>query len=265
MKYLRKVEYASVAGVEIWDEAWTKVGVRLEGIEKTIITGVVRKWIKATSEGQNSRILEGGCGAGRYLVYFGRLGYDIIGVDNSANAVTVAKNFDANLKVARASVLDLPFHSESFDYYLSLGVVEHAIDGPEQGLKEAYRVLKRDGLLFVSVPYMNSLRILYERLGILRSKLSIRQRKPEGDFYQYYFTKKEMTSILVSLGFEVLKDYPLNQELGLLRAIPFVRKKRASDYLVRRLAKAIKLFLPWFSTHMVLLVCRKVNLSVSSP
>lgn len=265
MKYLRIVEYKVVGGVEFWDEVWPKSGVRIESIEKDHHTGIIRKWIEATSGGQNPLILEGGCGAGKYLVYLDRLGYDIVGVDNSANAVTVARNFDANLRVARASVLDLPFCSESFDYYLSFGVVEHSIDGPEQGLREARRVLKGDGILFVSVPYINSLRMLYEYLGVLKNKLFNGQREPKGEFYQYYFTKKEMLSILASLGFKVLKCYPLNQELGLLRAIPFARKNRVSDYLVRRLANVIKLLLPWFSAHMVLLVCRKVNLSVSLP
>jgi len=262
MKSPRKVEYLKnrAGEVEFWEEHWHKQDVKkqVEQVEKDSVTLIVWGWIQhATEERQNPRILDGGCGTGRYLVYFGKLGYDIIGADNSANAVRVAKNFDANLKVVQASVLDLPFDSQSFDYYLSFGVLEHFIDGPEQGLREAYRVLKKDGMLFLSVPFMNSLRLLEEHLWTLREKIFNKQRAFEGDFYQYYFTKKEFKSILCSLGLEVLKGHPINQELGLLRAMPFVRKNRFSNYLTLNLAKAIKLFLPWFSPHMVLFVCRK--------
>lgn len=265
MKYPRKVDYLKnrAGGVELWEEHWHKQDIKkqIERLKKDSVTPIVRRWIQhATGEGQSPRILDGGCGAGRYLVYFGKLGYDIIGADNSANAVRVAKSFDANLKVVRASVLDLPFDSQSFDHYLSFGVLEHFINGPEQGLKEAYRVLKKDGILFLPVPFMNNLRMLYEHIENFRSKISGRQKIPEGEFYQYYFTKKELKSILNSLGFEVLRDYPLNQELGLLRALPFVRKNRLSNYLTVNLAKAIKLFLPQFSPHMVLLICKKREL-----
>jgi ubiquinone/menaquinone biosynthesis C-methylase UbiE len=39
-----------------------------------------------------------------------------------------------------------------------MGVVEHFEQGPLPALKEAYRVLKPDGMIFVSVPTFNIIR-----------------------------------------------------------------------------------------------------------
>jgi len=264
MKFPRRVEYLKnrPTGVKFWDEHWHKQDVKrqVEQVGKDPVTMIVRKWIEDTiGEGEHPGILEGGCGTGRYLVYFGKLGYDMIGLDFSVSAVEAAQKIDANLKVVQATVLDLPFASESFDYYLSFGVLEHFIDGPEQGLKEAHRVLKENGMFFLSVPYMSNWRLLEERFPALLGKSSSRQGELKGNFYQYYFTKEELNYLLTSLGFKVLKDYPVNQELGLLRAVPFARKNRALNYFVINLARVSKFLLPHFCAHMILLICRKVD------
>ena len=265
MRFLRKVEYLKdrAGGAQFWEEHWYEQDSvnPLEELKKDRVAPLIRKWVMSPT-GKPGTMLDGGCGSGKYLVYFSELGCEVVGVDFSKRAIKVAKRIDSNLKVVQASVLTLPFCSESFDYYLSLGVLEHFVEGPEAGLREAHRVLKKNGMFFLSVPYMNNLRTLGERLENWRSKLSGGQRKPEGEFYQYYFTKKELNSILVNLGFQVLKDYPLNQELGLRRAVPFVKKNRILNYLTLNLGKLIKHFLPWLSPHMVLLVCKRGDLDL---
>lgn len=261
MGFPRKVDYTRIAGVEVWQEHWHKqeFNKQLSEVEKDPVTMIVRKWIEDTAVGKESpKILDGGCGIGRYLAYFSKLGYDITGVDFSPVAVKSAKDFDPNLKILKASVLELPFDSETFNYYLSFGVLEHFIDGPEQGLKESHRVLRKDGMLFLSVPYMNYLRLLEARRDALMRKSPKRQDGSGGHFYQYYFTKEELNWLLASHGFEVLRDYPLNQELGLLRALPFFRNKRVLNYMVIKLAKISRTIAPHICAHKILLVCRKV-------
>ncbi|MFC1865762.1 class I SAM-dependent methyltransferase [Chloroflexota bacterium] len=261
MKFLRKVDHTVVGGEELWQEHWSKQDTRklIRHVEEDPVTMIVRKWIEDTTiEGETPKILDGGCGVGRHLIYFDRLGYDVTGVDFSDNAIEAVKGFDDRLKVIQAGVIELPFASLSFDYYLSFGVLEHFIDGLTQGLNEAHRVLKPNGILFLSVPYMNWSRILYECLGNLSNKLTRKYKKQQGMFYQYYFSKKELSTVTTSLGLKVVKSYPLNQELGLLRGIPFVRKNRFLNYLALTSAKLIKHFLPWFTPHMVLLICKKV-------
>lgn len=48
---------------------------------------------------------------------------------------------------------NLPFHSERFEAVMLENCLEHLAD-PGQVIKEAYRVLKNNGLLFVEVPFL---------------------------------------------------------------------------------------------------------------
>jgi ubiquinone/menaquinone biosynthesis C-methylase UbiE len=60
-------------------------------------------------------------------------------------------------------ILDIHYPDSSFDAYVSMGVIEHFEEGPGQALLEAHRVLKPDGLIFVSVPTVNTLRKVVRR------------------------------------------------------------------------------------------------------
>ena len=46
----------------------------------------------------------------------------------------------------------MSFPDNHFDAYLSLGVIEHWEEGPQQAIDEAYRVIKPGGYFFVSTP-----------------------------------------------------------------------------------------------------------------
>ena len=47
----------------------------------------------------------------------------------------------------------LPFKNESFDCILAIEVFEH-LENPEVFVDEAYRVLNKTGIMFVTVPFM---------------------------------------------------------------------------------------------------------------
>ncbi len=55
--------------------------------------------------------------------------------------------------VRNESITRLSFDSEHFDFALNFDVLEH-IPNPEDGLREIYRVLKHDGKLLLSVPFL---------------------------------------------------------------------------------------------------------------
>ena len=74
-----------------------------------------------------------------------------------------------------------------YDAYISIGVVEHRIDGPEPFLVEANRVLKPGGIAFISVPYVNPLRRFKSLLGCYKHQVTEKEI-----FYQYAFQKKRV-------------------------------------------------------------------------
>ena len=74
-------------------------------------------------------------------------GYQCSGIDPDQSCVDFAQN-NSNLDVILGSSENLPYQNESFNIVISLGTLEHVSD-LEKSLKEIWRVLSRDGILFL--------------------------------------------------------------------------------------------------------------------
>lgn len=101
---------------------------------------------------QGKRCLDAGCGGGRYSIAMARLGAKaVIGCDVSTEGIEDCRRRAAgtpNVSFEQASVLELPFANESFDFVCSSGVLHHTAD-PAKGLREITRVLRPDGRVFL--------------------------------------------------------------------------------------------------------------------
>src|ERR1043166_8331021 len=92
------------------------------------------------------KILDAGCGNGRFAYYAAKYGAEVWAIDLGP-AVEVAKsNTDSagDIQVVQADLHNLPFAPESFDYIYSLGVLHHLPD-PEAGFRSLLRYLKPGG------------------------------------------------------------------------------------------------------------------------
>lgn len=97
------------------------------------------------------RCLDAGCGGGRYSIAMAQLGATVVGCDISREGIEDCKRRAghlASIDFRQASVLDLPFPDESFDFVCSSGVLHHTTD-PELGLREITRVLRPGGRVFL--------------------------------------------------------------------------------------------------------------------
>jgi len=93
--------------------------------------------------------IDAGCGGGRYTLALKSLGIEKMqGVDISPDSVAFAQNMsdfqESEVNFQQASVLELPFDNESFDFVFSNGVLHHTVD-TQQGVNELYRVLQTRG------------------------------------------------------------------------------------------------------------------------
>lgn len=116
------------------------------------IVGSGLKWLEYVEEG---RLLDVGCGNGKFLSHMRQLGWTVVGVEPDGKAVSVACE-RYGLDVFQGSLVEANFPDEYFDAITMDHVIEHVSD-PIGLLKECYRVLKSGGKLVVLTPNINSL------------------------------------------------------------------------------------------------------------
>ncbi|MDD5934744.1 MAG: class I SAM-dependent methyltransferase [Clostridiales bacterium] len=97
-------------------------------------------------------ILDIGCGTGSVLSYIGKqkkiMGF---GVDVSENMIAIAKEKNPNFEFVTCDCSSLPYENESMDIVIAC-MAYHHFPNQEQFRKEAWRVLKPGGSLYISDP-----------------------------------------------------------------------------------------------------------------
>jgi len=97
------------------------------------------------------RVLDVGCGMGRFAEVATRWGANLVGVDLSEAAVVAARNLaDHPATMFQADVFHLPFAAGSFDVIYSIGVLHHTPDCA-RAFAELPRLLKPGGRIAIWV------------------------------------------------------------------------------------------------------------------
>ena len=118
-----------------------------------------RRIIEEINPKGGDKILEVGCGDGYYLHLLSSLGVklNLTGVDIDKRALASAKDNlrGKKVKLIHADLMKgLPFRAGSFDKIIMSEVAEHLPDDVK-GLTEVKRVLKKSGVLVLTVPNWN--------------------------------------------------------------------------------------------------------------
>ncbi len=95
--------------------------------------------------GENSLLLDLGCGTGNVLEFGRKYFKEAVGVDLSLNMLRIAKSRGS--EVMQADALNVPFVSGIFDCVSCFSVVHHIYD-QRPFLREIHRVLKKGGRLY---------------------------------------------------------------------------------------------------------------------
>lgn len=104
---------------------------------------------------RTGRLLDVGCGDGRFLAMMRGLGWEPFGIEPDAQAAEVARS-SFRVNVTCGTLQQSSFQSEFFDAITLNHVIEHAHD-PLQLLRECRRLLRADGKLVLVTPNIESL------------------------------------------------------------------------------------------------------------
>lgn len=141
-------------------------------------------------------ILEIGCGAKASFLRSLPEDKKLIGIDPK---IREDINQKENLTLIREKAIDrINLSNNSTDCVIMLAVLEH-LERPEQIIKEIYRILRPNGLLYLTTPTPFAKRIL-EFLAFIR--LLDREQVAE---HKRYFNKKNLKKITREAGFVKVK------------------------------------------------------------
>lgn len=205
---------------------------------------------------EDSVVLEGGCGLGKFLFFLKEKGYkNLIGVDSTEKPLELIKQHDSSIDVREGDVRDLPIDDQTVDMYLSMGVIEHFEEGPQIALQEAFRVLKDNGILIVAVPYQNIYRgtlrkfITMPLLKLIKPSYQNKNRV----FYQYYYSEKDLIKYIKGTGFEIIdwfyydQYHTKNERIGIGLEFPFFKDPNSSPYELKWTGKILASISEFFS------------------
>ena len=210
---------------------------------------------------QDGPLLEAGCGTGRVVCALQARGYTVEGIDYAAETIQRVRQVDPSLDLRVGDILAVDRPDGYYAAYISLGVLEHHIAGPQAALKEAWRLLRPGGIAFIMLPYLN------------RARQRLYTRAPQFDplavpagyrFYQYQEDTGDFNEQLARAGFETLEVIPVQLFEGLTSDWRLGRWLEKRHFFSWKLSQAIKRLcesaprsLQLGYSHMLLFVCVK--------
>jgi len=188
------------------------------------------------------KVLDFGCGHGRYAEIFKEKNIEYFGVDVSEKMIETAKEKYPFARFQTSDFLKLPFPESFFDTVICFAVFHHIPSETFriQFLQEAKRVLKKNGILILTVWNINPLNSLligqrkrflsflkYTILKILgRSELDFKDFYiPWRDIcqrYVHWFTKNELKNLFKKSDFKI-------NEIGVSKS---PKTKESNIYLI---------------------------------
>ncbi len=106
------------------------------------------------SDAKKLRLLDLGCGNGSLSNVLAQKGYEVVGVEESAQGVEIAKRNFPSVNFVQGSIYNLPNVGleNSFDIALAVEVIEHLFY-PKDLVRSAKKYLKPNGRLILTTPY----------------------------------------------------------------------------------------------------------------
>ena len=122
---------------------------------KGILSIHLKRYEFARGRCEGRQVLDLGCGVGYGSAYLAEQAWRVTGVDRDSDSIRYAlsRYHRRNTKYIVADSEELSFRDRSFDVVCCFEAIEHVRE-PGRTLREVARILKEDGLFFVSTPWV---------------------------------------------------------------------------------------------------------------
>ncbi len=176
-------------------------------------------FVEQTVGFSGKRVLEIGCGLGRFLAGCRQRGAVVTGIDRSPNAARLARHhfgLDLLTTTLEQAAEETLLPARVFDLVFAFEVIEHVRE-PGAFLRTVHRLLAPDGLLLLSTPNFHLFALMGEVAPVV-------QQWPE---HLHFFDPSSLANCLERYDFTI-KD--------LTTVLPFTYGERQKQMLARRLA-----------------------------
>lgn len=156
------------------------------------------------------RVLDVGCGEGRFAAALAQVGAHVVGIDVAEEPLRRARERHPGLELRRVGEDEAwPFGESSFDLVWAGEVIEHVAD-TAAWLSELRRVLRSGGSLLLSTPETGRLELL---LAALCGPAFARRFDPLGDHLRFY-SRATLTRLIEDFGFHDVRVRSLGRLPG---------------------------------------------------
>ncbi|PIP23314.1 MAG: hypothetical protein COX90_02035 [Candidatus Nealsonbacteria bacterium CG_4_10_14_0_2_um_filter_38_17] len=160
----------------------------------------IPKIVKLFREKGVKKALDLGCGSGRHIVYLAKHGFEVYGIDIAPKGIGITKSWlkkeklKARLKIGNI-YKKLPYPNNFFDALISIQVLNHnRIGNIRKLIKEIERILKPEGLIFITVSRRGSIKDIPKeklwKIKFITSRIFIPLSHDEKGLIHYWFNKK---------------------------------------------------------------------------
>lgn len=211
--FLRSLRFEGYPGTfDLWqcrscDQVWNWPQLPPQAIERQYDGGYyvfasppARRWSRAVQLYMNHlhplehdkgslRLLEIGCARGELLALARARGWDVQGIEISADAAESARN-EYGLPVQTGTLEESTDRIDRFDVLIATDVIEH-VASPQRFASAARRVLRPDGIAIIETPNWDS---IWRRLGG-SAWLGLNR------FHLHLFNSRSLTTLMRRCGF----------------------------------------------------------------
>jgi ubiquinone/menaquinone biosynthesis C-methylase UbiE len=178
-----------------------KINKKIDRIQRRLLRRAFRQ-VSQRIDLVGKKILDYGCGTGRWVEFFRNYGLEYTGVDLSTEMVRIASERFSNTKFDSLSFGEISYPSKAFDIVCSIAVIHH-VPYEEQStiLHELSRIIKHNGflILFESISSPDPENVLEFPKTVADWNISLRNQGLERLWIERtcYFTTRTIMNRLV--------------------------------------------------------------------